>query len=177
MAVARQIGKNQVGGSTRERPDRPINGVTPRPSHEGFGGGEHLMQSSHRQICQRLAVVIAMPLAPFWLLFAVINFPWIVPADHSGSLVSAHEGAALAGIGLATLSVVSMLWAAGVFGQLAVKRSFALVLLGGLATASAWLYPAYDGLGLASLRLPMHAAGVIVVLLGAAGQRSGGAEF
>jgi hypothetical protein len=135
------------------------------------------MQSRHRQICQRLAVVIAMPLAPFWMLFAVINFPWIVPADHSGALVSAHEGAALAGIGLAALSVVSMLWAAGVFGQTLENQRVALLLLGGLAIASIWLYPTYDGVGFASLRLPAHVAGVVVVLLGTVGQKSRRAEF
>lgn len=52
------------------------------------------MQPSHRQICQRLAVVIAMPLAPFWLLFAVINFhglcPRIIP-DRLSARMSARR--------------------------------------------------------------------------------------
>ena len=34
-------------------------------------------------------MLVALPLAPFWLLFATINFPFLVPADHSSSAVSA----------------------------------------------------------------------------------------
>jgi len=34
-----------------------------------------MVRQEHRQICQRLAVVIALPLAPFWLLFAAFNYP------------------------------------------------------------------------------------------------------
>lgn len=131
----------------------------------------YMMKAGHRQICQRSAVLVALPLAPFWLLFAAINYPFIVPADHSSGLVSAFHGAAMAGFALVALSVVSMLWAAGVIGQAAANRGFALLLLGGIAVASVWLYPADSGLGLGMLRLPAQAAGAAVVFLGMAGQR------
>src|SRR4051794_33511651 len=94
---------------------------------------ERVMQPSHRKICKRLAVLIALPLAPFWLLFAAANYPWIVAPDNNLSLVRGYEAASFAGVGLVVVSVASMLWAAGVFGQ--GGRVFAAILLGALALA------------------------------------------
>lgn len=127
------------------------------------------MERTRRRLWQHLAVLLALPLAPFWLLFAVVNYPFIVPADSDFGLVASQERAATVGAGMALLSVVSMLWAAGVFGRTAGSWGYALVLLGGLALSGFFLYPSAKVLVFSSMALTAHVAGVAVVFMGRAG--------
>jgi len=119
---------------------------------------------------------MALPLAPFWLLFAVVNFPLIVPADSDFGLAASRERAAAAGVGMAFMSIVSMLWAAGVFGRSAGNWGCASILLAGLGLAGLLLCPTVRVLVLTSVALPAHAVGIAVVFLGRAGLRPQDAE-
>ena len=91
-------------------------------------------------VCQYLAIGIAALSAPFWVVFALGNYNWL------GSLDS--NGAALAGFGLAALSVVSAYRAAGIhvepdpaFESDAVW-GFGTAILVGWVVASVLLYSA-----------------------------------
>jgi hypothetical protein len=131
---------------------------------------------SRRRLLQHLAVFLALPLAPLWLLFAVVNYPLIVPADSNFGLVASREQAAIVGVGMALLSVVSMLWAAGVFGRATGNWGCALVLLGCLVLAGLTLYPSIQMSAFSSMALSAYVVGVVVVLLGRAGSTHQDAE-
>jgi hypothetical protein len=116
-----------------------------------------------------LAVFLAWPLVAFWVLFAVVNYPLIVPADSDFGLVASQERAATIGAGMALLSVVSSLWAAGAFGRAAGSWGNASVLLGGLVLSGFFLYPSAKVLVFSSMAITAHVAGVAVVFMGRAG--------
>ncbi|MBA4031740.1 MAG: hypothetical protein C0478_12745 [Planctomyces sp.] len=128
-----------------------------------------MVERTRRRLWQHLAVLLVLPLAPFWLLFAVVNYPFIVPADSDFGLVALQERAATVGAGMALFSAVSLLWAGGVFGRAAGSWGCASILLGGLALSGFFLYPSAKVLVFSSMALTAHVAGVAVVFMGRAG--------
>jgi hypothetical protein len=124
------------------------------------------------------AAVLASVLAPFWGVFALVCFPWIVTADHNPDIVRACERASAAAIGLAVVSMLTVVLAQGVFGKGRTCRCVALGLLAALGAASCFVYPRLVESRLLPLGLTAWAVGVATVLMGAAafsvGTREGG---
>ncbi len=105
--------------------------------------------------------------AIFWLLFALSEFPLIVPADHNGTLVKQAEQSSAAGGCLFVLSLICIWIPTGVFGQRRVLVGITLVTGAGWLAVTPFLYPE-----LAVVRFPyrlsMHLLGFFVLLIGVA---------
>jgi hypothetical protein len=123
------------------------------------------------ELATGFAIIMPQPIAMYWILFSLVAFPWILPADHSGSIVEAYENAATAGIGLAVVSCLTPLWAAGMFGRRLFGWCFGLVSMFVQASASLWLYPSDEPLSFLPMRSFAHVAGMVAVALGLAGFR------
>ena len=125
---------------------------------------------------QLTAAVLASFLTPFWGVFALVCFPWIVPADHNPDIVRACERASAAAIGLAVVSMLTVVLAQGVFGKGRTCRCVALGLLAALGTASCFVYPRFEKASLLLLGLTALAVGAAAVLIAAAAFSLGAKE-
>ena len=105
--------------------------------------------------------------AAFWMFFALSHFPWVVPADHNGTLLKHAERSSAAGACLFALSLVSIWLPTGVLG-----RNRVLVVVA-LFTGVAWLavtpflYPDMEFVRF-PYRVSAHLLGFLALLTGVA---------
>ena len=104
--------------------------------------------------------------AVFWLLFALDQFPWIVPPDHSRSIVSAYEKASVAGVCLFFMSIGTICLVAGFFGNRWGLRILALVLSACWLAVFPRLFPHVNVLEYPA-RSTFYVLGLVFILAGA----------
>lgn len=123
--------------------------------------GSTAMRPNLSYFLRSIAIVVALPLMVFWGWFAFLAHFFLI-----------SERAAIAGVGLFVITAVGVLLSAGIFGFGGMCRWLAMLLVGGFAAFSAWLYPTRD-LEELKLLLPVcdtaQIIGVSVVIAGAAG--------
>lgn len=110
-------------------------------------------------------ILVATLLATFWLLFAVANFPLIVPADHNSEIVEEHERAATAGLWLFGGSLGTVCLAAGFFGKKRAMYVLAVAILIAWLGVSPILYPSLDIMQF-PIRLFAHMLGAAMIFGG-----------
>jgi hypothetical protein len=89
---------------------------------------------------QFVAVLAGLGLAPLWCVVAFLLVPWIVPADSVGA-AGGYGPASRFALGLALVSLASVVLASGVFANRRSRWAVAAVLLASHTLAACYLYP------------------------------------
>jgi hypothetical protein len=132
----------------------------PEPSHAAAESARR------RSLAVRTTVILlATASAIFWLLFAVAEFPLIVPADSISALVQEREQASLAGACLLVLSLLTISITAGFFGRGTFARAFAGLLVVGWLMNGLLLFPTFD-VSAYPFRAAAYGLGIALVIAG-----------
>ena len=128
------------------------------------------MKFSWRLVSRAIGVALGLSLCVFWLGFALVSYPLIVPADHDHHLVRIYRRVSDGGLLMVAVSLASALFAAGVLRT----GRWSLVITAILACLSAatvpLIYPSGLDDYLSPLRLPAHLAGIVVIIAGMAAE-------
>lgn len=100
-----------------------------------------------------------------WLCFAVLHYPWIVPADGIGPWVNDAELTSAAAVSLAIISLATVGLAAGFFGRSRILLIATAILLAAWIGTSWWLYPSHHVLAY-PFRCVAHVLGGVVLVFG-----------
>jgi hypothetical protein len=126
------------------------------------------MQISWRSASRALGVALGLALCVYWLGFAFMSYPWIVPADHDHHLVRIYRNLSDGGLLMVAVSLASVFFAAGVVrtGRWSLVIATALVCMS--AATVPLIYPSGLDHYLSPLRLPAHVGESVVIIVGIA---------